>query len=71
MDFQKKKLKVVAENDAPRVDIPTPVASKLNGVLALLREKVMREYGFSAEDYAGITITISNGKLTISNDVKK
>jgi len=67
MDFQKKKLKVETENEVPSdaVAIPTPVSSKMNGVLALLREKIMREYGLSTEDYAKVTITITNGKITI------
>lgn len=60
METPKKK---PSENDAPVV--LTSPASKMNGVLALLREKVMREYGLSAEQYAKVTITIINGKLTI------
>jgi len=63
MDILKKKPQV-AENESP-VAIPTPVTGKMNGVLALLREKIMREYGLSAEEYSKLTITIKKGVLTI------
>jgi len=61
METPKKK---PSENDAPAA-VLQPTANKMNGVLALLREKIMREYGLSADEYAKVTITIINGKLTI------
>lgn len=60
----KELKKNVSENVLSTEEL-APIASKMNGVLALLREKIMREYGLSAEEYAKVTITITNGKITI------
>lgn len=64
MDTTKKdNTENVVPEPKPTVDVVKK--APFNGVLALIREKVMREYGLTAEDYAKATVTIKNGELTV------
>ncbi len=49
----------------------TPVTSKLSSALALLYEKICREYELTPDEARAATITIKSGEVTVKTKGKK